>query len=237
MENDLRNIKITLAYDGSKFKGWQKHSDFDNSVEDHLYRAIKSFLKEDILLCASSRTDKGVHALKQVVNFRTKTIFSLDEFKSFLRKKLEYIYVLNVEEVSSFFHSRHHSIGKKYVYQIWNAEEIERFYYPYCWHVKEKLNVEKMTEFSKIFIGKKDFKKFSRESSNNTIRTIFDIRIKNIYPLIVIEIKGDGFLYNMVRCIVANIVSLTLGNITIENIGKRFIIAPAEGLFLEEIFY
>lgn len=237
MENELKNIKIKLAYDGSKFDGWQKNSENDNSVESHLTKAIKHILNEEIVLYAASRTDKGVHSLGQVVNFRTLKEIDLLDFKQSLRNLLNYIYIIDINYVPIFFHSRQNAICKKYVYQIWNSQEIERTYYPYCWHVKKRLDYDLIQEYSKLFFGKRDFKNLSRTDKKNTIRTIFDIKIKNFYPLLLIEITGESFLYNMVRCIVGNLILLTTGEITPANAYKRHLIAPAQGLFLREVYY
>lgn len=237
MENELKNIKIKLAYDGSKFDGWQKNYENDNSVESHLTKAIKQILNEEIVLYAASRTDKGVHSLGQVVNFRTLKEINLFDFKKSLRNFLDYIYILDIDYAPIFFHSRQNAIGKKYIYQIWNSEEIERTYYPYCWHIKKRLDYELMQKYSKLFCGKRDFKNLSRTDKENTIRTIFDIKIKNFYPLLLIEITGESFLYNMVRCIVGNLILLANGEINLSDAYKRHLIAPAQGLFLKEVYY
>ncbi|MCX7820957.1 MAG: tRNA pseudouridine(38-40) synthase TruA [Brevinematales bacterium] len=237
MVSELKNIKIKLAYDGSKFNGWQKHKENDNSVEATLIKAIKNIINEEIVLYAASRTDKGVHALGQIVNFRTYSDINLSEFKQTLRNSLEHIYIINVEYVPTYFHSRQFAIGKKYIYQIWNSPKIDRKYYPYCWHLKEKLNLELMEEYKNLFIGKKDFKNLSRSDKKDTVRNVFDIKIKNFYPLLLIEITGESFLYNMIRCIVGNLVLLAYRKISEENSYKKNLIAPAEGLFLEKIYY
>ncbi len=237
MENELKNIKIILAYDGSKFRGWQKHSENDNSVEDHLTKAIKNILKQEIVLYAASRTDKGVHATGQVVNFRTTENIELADFKNRLRDSLEYIYIKDVELAPMFFHSRQNAIGKKYIYQIWNAHYIDKNFYPYCWHLTKKLDITKIQEYSKFFVGKRDFKNLSRTDKENTVRNIFDIKTKDFYPLLVIEIKGESFLYNMIRCIVGNLILLSYGEITTNEAYKKNLIAPPEGLFLEKVYY
>lgn len=244
--NDIKNIKITLAYDGSKFQGWTRNFYGDNSVEDVLTNALSDILEEKILLISASRLDKRVHARGQVVNFRTIKKITPEVIKNKLREKLDYIYILSVEEVSPFFHSRHSAIGKIYTYQIWNDENIVREYLPYCYFVKERLNIEELIDSSKLFIGRKDFRNFSKAKEGNTIRTIFNIKVNKIKSLIKIEITGDGFLYNMVRCIVASLLNLSLGKISAEEILEMFtpeckkrkvLLAPPEGLFLEKVIY
>ncbi len=244
MENfnpPLRNIRIKLAYDGGKFNGWQRHSSGDGSVEDSLFKAIYEIIGEEVVLVCASCTDRGVHACEQVVNFRTNSEIEVKRLKQKLRDKLDFIYVLSVEEAPLFFHSRQNSIGKKYIYQIWNAKHIEKDYLSYCWHLKEELNVNLMKKYTSLFIGTKDFRNFSRETGEkNTIKTIFDINIKKIKQLILIEIRGSGFLYNMVRCIIAIIVGLTYGKVDIKDVisgNFKFIIAPPEGLFLDKVYY
>ncbi|MGC8764705.1 MAG: tRNA pseudouridine(38-40) synthase TruA [Brevinematia bacterium] len=237
----LRNIKMKIAYNGGFFKGWQRHFSGDGSVEDVLSNAIEGIVGEKIVLVAASRTDKGVHACGQIVNFRTTSKIETFELKSELRDKLDNIYILSVEDVPIFFHSRMHSIGKRYIYQIWNDKKIEKDYHLYCWHLKERLDLKLMRKYSTLFLGKRDFKIFSRDDrSKNTIKTIFKIKIHNIKQLVLIEITGDSFLYNMARCMVASLVALTYGRLKPEDITlekKEILIAPPEGLFLDQVFY
>ena len=100
-----------------------------------------------------------------------------------------------------------------------------------------RLDYELMQEYCNLFCGKRDFKNLSRTDKENTIRNIFDIKIRNFYPLLLIEITGESFLYNMVRCIVGNLILLTTGEITLYDAYRRHLIAPAQGLFLQEVYY
>jgi tRNA pseudouridine38-40 synthase len=243
---EIRNIKIILAYDGSKYNGWAKNKDGDNSVQDVLERNLSDITGEKIILIAASRLDKRVHALGQVVNFRTQSKIPLEELKKKLRDRLEHIYILAVENAPLFFHARQHALGKKYVYQIWNATDVERRYLPYCFWIREKIDVEKLKEYATIFIGQKDFKNFSKTTERNTTRTIFDIRVKNVSNLITIEFSGDGFLYNMVRCISAYLLNLALNRLKPDEVLELFNplrrthctpLLPPEGLYLKEVIY
>lgn len=244
----MRNIKLKLEYDGTNFCGWQKQLN-GRTVETVLQSSIEKIVKEDIKLIGCSRTDSGVHAKEYITSFKTESKIPSEKFKDAINTKLpKDIVVLSSEEVAEDFHPRYHTKGKTYCYTILNSELPKAIGKDYLYHFKWKLDVDKIIEASKYFIGTHDFNAFRSlgGSVKTTIRTIWDIRIEKDEEIIKIYVSGDGFLYNMVRIIVGTL--LQVGRNKIEPAEIESIInekdrkkagkcAPAEGLCLEKVFY
>lgn len=244
----MRNIKITIEYDGTKYYGWQRQT-IGNTIQQKVEDAIKKVTNEEVEVIGGSRTDSGVHARGYVANFKTNSRIPSSKFKDAINTKLpKDILIIDSEEVDINFHARYSCTGKTYCYTIINRERpviIER---NYVGHVKEQLDIEEMKNACKYFIGTHDFKAFmGRGSSAKTsIRTITDLQIINQEEEIKIFISANGFLYNMVRIIVGTLVMVGNRKIKAEDIkliidsqirknaGKCM---PATGLCLEKVFY
>lgn len=244
----MRNIKLTIEYDGKKFGGWQKQPTKLN-IQGEIEQTIKEITGEDVELIASGRTDSGVHSLGQVANFKTNCNIEIGKIPYAINSKLKKsIIIKKAEEVEEDFHARYNCKGKKYRYVINNSVQGTAIYRDLECHIPQKLNIEKMQEAIKYFEGTHDFKGFraSGTSSKSSVRTIYKAEVKADKERIVIELTGNGFMYNMVRIISGTIVDVGLGKINPNQIpeiisskdrkraGKTL---PAHGLYLVEVYY
>ena len=244
----MRNIKLTIEYDGKDFNGWQKQPNKLN-IQGTIEKAIQELTGEDVELNASGRTDAGVHALNQVANFKTNSNIPIEKIAIALNSKLKKsILIKNAEEVDEMFHSRLTCKRKTYRYVINNSKYGTAIYRTMECHIPQKLDFEKMQKAAKYFEGEHDFKAFkaSGTSSKSSVRTIYKANVFKEGEKIYIELTGNGFLYNMVRIISGTLVDVGLGNIAPEQIpniineGKRQNAGktlPAHGLFLVSVEY
>lgn len=244
----MRNIKLTIEYDGKDFNGWQKQPDKLN-IQGNIENAIKAITGEEVELNASGRTDAGVHAFAQVANFKTNSNIPIEKFPIAINSKLKKsIIIKSAEEVDERFHSRLTCKRKTYRYVINNSVEGTAIYRNLEYHIPTKLDLEKMQEAVQYFIGEHDFKAFkaSGTSSKSSVRTIYNAKVYQIGERIYIELTGNGFLYNMVRIIAGTLVEVGFGKILPteipeiinskkrENAGKTL---PAHGLYLLNVEY
>lgn len=244
----MRNIKLTIEYDGKDFNGWQKQPNKLN-IQGEIERAIYNITKEEVDLIGSGRTDAGVHAWNQIANFKTNSNISIEKMAIAINSQLKNsIVVKKAEEMDERFHSRYNAKRKTYRYVINNTEYGSAIYRNLEYHFPIKLNVEKMQEAAKYFEGEHDFKAFksSGTSGKNSVRTIYKAEVKTDGERILIELTGNGFLYNMVRIISGTLLDVGLGKIEpseIEDIinskdrtkaGKTL---PAHGLYLVKVNY
>jgi len=254
-----KNYKIDLMYDGSEFNGWQRlmNESKKPSIQRCLEEVLSSYLKDEIKIIGSGRTDKGVHAINQVANFHTKTAFDtslgIKELNSLLPIGLV---ITNLCEVNNKFHARYDVISKTYEYRIQNIEVPSVFLNKYTYEVNGDINIEKMREGASYLIGSHDFKAFStkREDVKSTIRTIYQIEVlpyknndyKRCIDEIRIKITANGFLYNMVRVIVGTLIEIGEGKrnpndiISILENKKRSLAGPivyGNGLYLLKVEY
>lgn len=244
----MRNIKLTIEYDGKCYNGWQKQPNKLN-IQGEIERAIYNITKEEVDLIGSGRTDAGVHALGQVANFKTNSQISIEKIPLAINSQLKNsIVIKEAEEVDERFHSRYNAKHKTYRYIINNSKCGTAIYRNLEYSYPFKLDAEKMKQASKYFEGEHDFKAFksSGTSSKNSVRTIYKAIVKQEGEKIIIELTGNGFLYNMVRIISGTLLDVGLGKIQAEEIpeiieskdrqsaGKTL---PAHGLYLVEVKY
>jgi len=231
----MRNIKLTIEYDGTNYAGWQRqnnpqstiHNPQLKTIQGTIEKTLQKILQEKIRLIGSGRTDAGVHAQAQVANFKTNSSITMEKLQKSLNAVLpEGIVINKIEKVGPDFHSRFSAKSKLYRYTILNRfypSALLRntvYFYPY------NLNVQLMRLEARCLLGKHDFKSFcaSGSSAKDTARTIKNISIKklpycllpNTYyprqlPLIIINIESDGFLYNMARNIVGTLIEIGRG--------------------------
>ncbi|MBR2744266.1 MAG: tRNA pseudouridine(38-40) synthase TruA [Clostridia bacterium] len=247
----MRNIRLTIEYDGKDFNGWQKQPNKLN-IQGEIERAIEILTGEEkIDLIASGRTDAGVHALGQVANFKTNNeSIPIEKFALALNTKLKRsIRVIKAEEVDERFHSRYTCKKKTYRYVINNNECESAIYRNFEYHMPVKLDIKAMQKAVKYFEGEHDFKAFkaSGTSSKSSVRTIYLAEVKPAENgRIHIELTGNGFLYNMVRIIAGTLVDVGMGKIKAEDVkdiiekGERAnagkTLSPS-GLFLLKVEY
>ena len=244
----MRNVKLTIEYDGTNYCGWQKQNN-EKTIQEEIEKAIYKAVGEVVEVIGSSRTDAGVHARKMVANFKTNATIPFDKFKYAINDKLpDDIAMIESEEVSEDFHARYDSKGKTYCYSIINRQQKPAIGRNYVYHFKWDLDIEKMREACKYFIGKHDFKAFRSLGSSvkTTERTIKELYIESEGEKINIFITADGFLYNMVRIIVGTLLKVGRGKIPVEDIEKIILLGdrkkagpcvPAQGLILEKVYY
>jgi len=244
----MRNIKLTIEYDGKDFNGWQKQPNRLN-IQGEIERAIQIVTGETVELYASGRTDAGVHALGQVANFHMENDMRLEKIPLALNSQLKKsIRILSAEEVPNEFHSRYHCKKKTYCYHIYNGKYGTAIGRGYTYQFPLPLAIEKMQQAAKYLEGEHDFKAFkaSGTSSKSSVRTIYKLTVSQEGNLIKITVTGNGFLYNMVRIISGTLVEVGLGKIAPEEVkeilaeGKRERAGktlPAQGLFLMQVDY
>ena len=247
----MRNIRLTIEYDGKDFNGWQKQPNKLN-IQGEIERAISTLTGEEkVDLIASGRTDAGVHALGQVANFKTENeSIPIDKWALALNTKLKRsVRVLKAEEVDERFHSRYTCKRKTYRFVINNNECESAIYRNFEYHMPVKLDVKSMKKAIKHFEGEHDFKAFkaSGTSSKSSVRTIYKAEVKEVENgRIYIELTGNGFLYNMVRIIAGTLVDVGMGKLQPKDIpeiiksGERLRAGrtlPPSGLFLIKVEY
>lgn len=208
----MRNIKLIIEYNGKGFNGWQKQPNKLN-IQGEIERAIKEITGEDVELNASGRTDAGVHALSQVANFKTNSTIVIEKIPIAINSQLKKtVIVKNAEEVDEKFHARYNCKEKKYKYIINNSKYGSAIYKDFEYHMPVELDVQKMKEAIKYFEGEHDFKAFksSGTSTKSSIRNIYSAKLYTENERIIIELTGNGFLYNMVRIIAGTLVEVGL---------------------------
>ena len=244
----MRNIKLTIEYDGKDFNGWQKQPNKLN-IQGEIEKAIEEITGEKIDLIASGRTDAGVHSLGQVANFKTNSTIDVEKIPYAINSKLKKsIVIKSAEEVPERFHSRYSVHSKTYRYTINNSKFGTALYRDMEYHFPIELDEKKMQKAAKFFEGEHDFKAFkaSGTSSKSSVRTIYKATVERKDDRVIIELTGNGFLYNMVRIIAGTLIDVGIGKIKPEevkeiiekkerkNAGKTL---PARGLCLLEVDY
>lgn len=244
----MRNIKLTIEYDGAAYHGWQFQENA-LSVQEVVSRAIKKLTGEDIMPDGAGRTDAGVHAFGQVATFKTASVIPAEKFtialNSFLPKDVS---IKSSEEVPLDFHARFSAVGKHYRYVVLNRRQRSALHADRAWHVRENLNFEAMKDAAARFIGYHYFKAFC--AAGHHVKT-FDRTIYQAYweregDLLVFNTCGDGFLYNMVRIMVGSMIDIGRGRFSPEVITEALVsqerndlgmTAPPGGLYLMAVYY
>lgn len=246
----MRNIKLTIEYDGSRYRGWQRlgNGESEDTIENKLLEIIHKMTGKDTELYCGCRTEAGVHAYAQIANFKTNSELKLYEIKNYFNRYLPMdIAVIEAEEMPERFHASLNAKSKTYLYRIAIGDApsvFDRKYTYYCFH---KPDIQLMKEAAKKLVGKHDFKDFSSVKKNKS--TVKEIHLIDIYQdekEIQITIKANDFLHNMARMLVSTILDIGLGNRNIEDIDKMLnpdlaeagsAPASAQGLFLQEVEY
>ncbi|MCM8830915.1 MAG: tRNA pseudouridine(38-40) synthase TruA [Candidatus Omnitrophica bacterium] len=246
-----KNVFCTVEYVGTNYFGFQlqnKKGKSEPTVQEFIETALKKLFKKDIRIIYASRTDRGVHAKEQVINFKIDTNIPLKNIKKALNSFLpKDIYVRKIKTVPLNFHSRFCAKSKIYRYVIFNRNQPSVFYRNFSWHIDRPLDIKKMKEAVSFLIGKKDFSIFAKDVKNykDCTREIKNIWIKKQNSFIYIDIEADGFLRNMARNIVGFLVKVGEGKIKISDIvyilekKLKYINKPAPscGLYLRKVKY
>jgi tRNA pseudouridine38-40 synthase len=248
----LRWLKLTLAYDGGAYAGWQIQPD-KPTVQGVLEAALREITQEAIRVSAAGRTDAGVHALGQVVGLATETRLSNADLLRALNAVLPNdVAVLVLEDAPERFHATHHAVAKHYRYQIHNGRTPSVFDRHFVWHFPQPLDVAAMHEAGQALVGRHDFSSFESAGSEraDSIRTIHELSVARgngeKSDRVTVEVSGDGFLYNMVRTIVGTLVEVGDGShpvvwsadvLAARDRRAAGQTAPPHGLFLVSVKY
>ena len=245
----MNNYRLTISYDGTRYNGWQRLGNTENTIQGKIEGVLSLMLGKETLVTGCSRTDAGVHALMQTANFHTNRKLDEKEVLLYLEKYLPNdISVSEVQKTDMRFHSRHSAGDKTYLYKIWNMPYSSPFDRNYSMHVPLELDIRKMKNASMHFIGEHDFTAFTNAKSKkkSMVKNVKDISISRDSGFVLIRVKGDGFLHNMVRRMVGTLVEVGLGNVEPDEIKSILekkerkaagYVAKACGLFLEHVDY
>lgn len=243
--------KCITAYEGTRYNGWQKQGNTNNTIQGKIEEILSRQLNEPIEICGSGRTDAGVHALGQVFHFHCTKELQPDAFLAATNEHLpKDIRILAMEECGLRFHARLNAAGKTYQYRIDTSAYGNLFHRNTSHHISASLDIEAMKTAASLLTGTHDFKSFcsNKRMKKSSIRTIYDIRIEEdeASNMLLLTFTGNGFLYNMVRIITGTLIEIGLGIRDAKaipsilegcNRGLAGHTAPAKGLFLVEVNY
>ena len=244
----MRNIRLDICYEGTRYKGWQRLSSADNTIQGKIETTLSRILDEPIEISGSGRTDAGVHARGQVANFHCESSMSCQEILTALRRYLpEDIGIYSCKEVSPRFHARLNAKEKTYIYRIWNSEAPCVFERRFTALFPEKLDLDAMNEAAAQLCGEHDFSAFcgNPKFKKSTVRFVRSIDIQHQGHEIIIAVTGNGFLHSMVRIIVGTLIEVGRGARSADSVASLFgekraeagFLAPAQGLCLQEVYY
>jgi tRNA pseudouridine38-40 synthase len=244
----MPSFKITLAYDGTDFVGWQRQAS-GTSVQGLIEDALRELAGGAVTVTGAGRTDAGVHALGQVAGFALDRPIAADLVVRALNARLPPdVRVLSADEVPPAFHARFHARAKRYRYRIWNADVVSPFERRYVWHLPGRLDVEAMNAAARLLEGRHDFGAFrgAGGEAETAVRTVASSRVERRRQLVVYDVSGDGFLRHMVRAIAGTLVDVGRRRRPVEwmsevlasrDRARAGTTAPPEGLFLVRVEY
>lgn len=238
--------KMIVSYDGTFFHGFQRQT-HDISVQQVLEEKLTEILKTSVVIHPSGRTDAGVHAKGQVVHFDSTQLVPPENLKKVVNKKVyPHIYVVDVEIVDETFHSRKSAIKKEYHYLV-SLNTFDPLQANYMHFFHDRLDLSKIREAMRYIVGTHDFKSFSKNHAlKHTIRTIESFTLDVHEGILEFIIIGNGFMYNMVRIIIALMLKVGEGKFApsdiqaiIEGKSRKYApyVAPAQGLYLWKVYY
>lgn len=243
------NYKLTIQYDGTRYDGWQRQGNTDNTLQGRLEGVLSRMVGKPVEIQGAGRTDAGVHARGQVASVHLPEGYTPQEVQNYLNRYLpEDVAVVEVVEVGERFHARLSATGKEYRYHIRMGSVPDVFARKYQYRVEEPLDLAAMERAAGYLTGKHDFRSFcgNRRFKKSTVREVFHIGVEVCGSDLTLVYRGDGFLYNMVRILTGTLLEVGLGQRTPESMvdilearersaaGKT---APAQGLVLQEVYY
>lgn len=243
------NIKITFQYEGTRYHGWQRQKNTTGSIQEKVEHVLSDVLCEEVEVAAAGRTDMGVHARGQVLNFKTPKEVDPVDLMQKANELLPYdIRFLCAEQVPERFHARLNAVGKHYEYRISLSQKPDVFCRRYEWDYKKSLDLAAMQKAISMLCGTHDFRALcdEKKKERSCVRTIERIELNTIRPdALSLDFYGDGFLYHMVRKLSALLVEVGSGRMEPEGVlayfspeAERFTgLAPALGLSLVEVYY
>ena len=245
----MRNIRLLIQYEGTRYQGWQRQESSENTIQGRLEKLLSQMCSEKIELQGSGRTDAGVHAMGQVANFHTNSSLSTEEMMEYINSYLpQDIAVIQVTEDGERFHSRLNAAGKCYQYRVWNSAVPNVFLRRYALEYPQPLDIEAMQKAASGLLGEHDFKSFTstKKGKKSTVRRIDRIDIAQEGNLLTFTFTGNGFLYHMVRILMGTLLEVGEGKrspdsmpelIAAKNREAAGPLVPAKGLILKEVYY
>lgn len=244
----MRNLRLDICYDGTRYKGWQRLAGNENTIQGKLESTLSRLLDEPVEVSGSGRTDAGTHAMGQVVNFHCESNMGCEEILLGLRAYLpEDIGVYTCKNVSPRFHARLNAKTKTYRYRIWNSNAPCVFDRKYVYIDPTPYDLKKMQVAVEAYLGTHDFSAFcgNKNMKKSTVRTILSFEIERVGDELVFTVSGNGFLQHMVRIMVGTLLEIGSGAREIESIPALYggirsdagWAVPACGLCLMEVCY
>ena len=255
----MRNFKVILQYEGTRYQGWQKQESTGNTIQGKLEMLLSKMAQTKVEIQGSGRTDSGVHAVGQVANFHLDTDKSATEIMEYMNEYLpEDVAVVAIEEVGERFHSRLNAKGKTYCYRVLNTAVPHVFDGRYVHVVTNELDIPAMQKAAEYLVGTHDFKAFTstKKSKKSTVRTIESIQIERVKTPFSPEssgegeirftFRGNGFLYHMVRILMGTLLEVGMHERKPEEMPEILqsglreragALVPAKGLTLMEVRY
>lgn len=244
----MRNLKVMTAYRGTKYHGFQRQ---DNAlaVQEVLEKHVSKVLNEPVTIIGCSRTDTGVHANSYCFNVHTSSNINCRGFVRGVNGELpEDISILSCEDAPEDFHARYDCVGKEYIYKMHCSESKNPFATDLMYHYRRPFDIERVRKAAQHFVGEHDFASFCADCTNvsTTVRTIYSFRIENSGDSVTMLVKGNGFLYNMIRIIAGTLIDVNEKKISPDDIPdilrtkdrlKAGRTAMAHGLYLNRVFY
>lgn len=245
----MTNYRMDLAYDGTRYSGWQRLGDDEDTLQGRIETVLSRIVEEPVEISGSGRTDAGVHARGQVASFRTQGNMPPDKLMARLNHYLPGdISVLKVSIADERFHARYNAVRKNYRYRIWNAPIQSPLERRYRHHVPEPLDLKAMQKAARLLLGTHDFSAFTtmKSKKKSAVRTIEEISLSLNGPQVDITFIADGFLHHMVRIITGTLLEVGAGRMEPEQVGnvlagkdrsKAGPLAPPQGLILWAVDY
>ena len=244
----MRTYKLTIAYDGSRYQGWQRQANTERTIQGILERAVSEAAGYSVEIDGSGRTDAGVHAEGQAASVVMSGLVREDFFTGEINRRLPGdIRIMDACLMRNGFHARKDACGKVYEYRIDTGERPDVFGRRYCYHFPHTLDMEAMRKAAGILIGTHEFAAYTdKRDEKSTKRTIYDIMFSGQGSSVVIRYQGSGFMYHMVRILTGTLLEAGLHRRTAESVGEVLrskdrgqagFLAPARGLFLKEVYY
>lgn len=249
MKARSRNIRMTIAYDGSAYHGFQRQTPPVVAVQNVLEEKLETVFGENIEVAASGRTDAGVHAYGQVVNFFTNCSIPTERIPMAMNSLLpEDVVVLDAQEADRDFSARHSAKSKIYIYRIFQSQLPDPFKRLYSWHIKRPLDEVKIQEAMDMLLGVHDFSAFRATGGAPMlpVREMYEVKCIHEGSMLELKFHANGFLYHMARNIVGTLANVGLGRLTPQQFqeildskdrAKASATAPARGLYLYKVFY
>jgi len=244
----MRNIKLTIQYDGTHFCGWQRQAK-QRTVQQVIEDALLPLVGSPVTIVGSGRTDTGVHARAQVAHFHTESLRPPETFLAALNASLpKDVAITEVSEVELSFHAQRHVRRKCYQYVVWNHPTRPVFERHFSYYFPAPLDVNAMDEAARHLVGEHDFRGFARAAppEKNCVRSIYELSVRRDPPRVLVTIWGNGFLYTMVRTIVGTLLRVGTGRASPRDVAdilesrSRPLAGPAappQGLTLLEVLY